>query len=97
MVGPEKLIHEAFIYSSDEEFAAVAVPFLREAVVADQQAIAVTTDDRIRLLRGELGGDAAAVSFFDAVFDELLYSDKRFGRMAMPESRIKCIPATDQP
>lgn len=60
------MTHEAFFYSSDEEFAARLVPFLRDAIATDQGAIAVTTEGRIKLLRQRLGSDADAVSFFDA-------------------------------
>jgi AcrR family transcriptional regulator len=60
------LIHEAFFYSSDEEFAARLVPFLRDAVATSQGALAVTTEGRIALLRQHLGSDADAVAFFDA-------------------------------
>ena len=60
------LTHEAFFYSSEGEFAARLVPFLREAVASDQGAIAVATEPRIALLRRELGAHADAVSFFDA-------------------------------
>jgi AcrR family transcriptional regulator len=60
------MIHDAFIYASDEEFTAVLVPFLREAVAGDRPAIAIASDERVELLRDALGADAEAVSFFDA-------------------------------
>jgi AcrR family transcriptional regulator len=60
------MTHEAFFYSSDREFAARLVPFLRDAVAANQGAIAVTTEERIKLLRRRLGSDGDAVSCFDA-------------------------------
>jgi AcrR family transcriptional regulator len=60
------MTHEAFFYSSEEEFAARVVPFLRDGFAADQAVIAVTTEARITLLRQQLGRDADAVSFFDA-------------------------------
>jgi AcrR family transcriptional regulator len=60
------LTHEAFFYSSDEEFAARLAPFLRDAVVTNQGAIAITTETRLELLRERLGIDADAVSFVDA-------------------------------
>jgi AcrR family transcriptional regulator len=62
----QSLIHEALIYSGDDEFAAALAPFLREAVTAGDPAVAVTTAARIRVLREALGADAAAVAFFDA-------------------------------
>jgi AcrR family transcriptional regulator len=60
------LTHEAFVYSADDEYAAVLAPFLSEAIGAGHAAIAVTSADRIRLLREALGSDHREVSFFDA-------------------------------
>jgi AcrR family transcriptional regulator len=60
------MIHDAFIYSSDEEFAAVLVPFLRDAVVGGRPAIAIASDERVKLLEEGLGADAEGVSFFEA-------------------------------
>jgi AcrR family transcriptional regulator len=60
------LIHEAFIYSSEDEYAAVLAPFLSEAVLAGQPAVAVASPERIGLLRDALGADQSSVSFFDA-------------------------------
>lgn len=60
------VIHEAFIYSSDEEYTDVLAPFLSESVRTDQGTVVVARPARIRLLRDALGADAAAVSFFDA-------------------------------
>ena len=61
------MLHEAFFYSSDEEFTARLVPFLHEAAAAGQGAIAVTTESRIALLRHQLESDADGIWFFDAV------------------------------
>jgi AcrR family transcriptional regulator len=60
------LIHEAFFYASDDDFAAGVARFLRDAVAADQGAIAVTTEARIALLRRRLRSAADGVWFFDA-------------------------------
>jgi AcrR family transcriptional regulator len=59
-------VHEAFFYSSDEDFVTRLTPFLRDGAASNQGAIAVTTESRIALLRRRLGADADAVSFFDA-------------------------------
>jgi AcrR family transcriptional regulator len=61
-----ELMHEAFIYRTDDEYAAVLAPFLSEAVEAGQRAVAVTSPARRDLLRDALGGAEAAVSFLDA-------------------------------
>src|SRR4051812_1325399 len=60
------MTHEAFIYESDEEYEAVLVPFLRDAVAAGEPAVAITRPERIELLRERLGAAADAVAFFDA-------------------------------
>jgi AcrR family transcriptional regulator len=59
------LIHEAFIYSSDDEYADVLAPFLAEAAAGGQAAVAVTSPERARLLREALGADRTSVSFFE--------------------------------
>jgi AcrR family transcriptional regulator len=58
--------HEALLYSSEDDFAAVLVPFLREAVERGEPAIVSTSPARIELLRGELGAEAEAVSFWES-------------------------------
>jgi AcrR family transcriptional regulator len=60
------VIHEAFLYRSDKDFAARLIPFLHDALASGQGAIAVTTEARIALLRRGLGADADDVAFFDA-------------------------------
>jgi AcrR family transcriptional regulator len=60
------VIHEGLVYSSDDAFAAVLVPFLREAAVADQPAFVALRPEREELLRAELGTAAAGVTFLDA-------------------------------
>jgi AcrR family transcriptional regulator len=64
MTGP--LVHDALIYSSDEEFVSVLAPFLGEAVAAGEPAIAVTTQAKAGLLRDALGSNADRVSYHDA-------------------------------
>jgi AcrR family transcriptional regulator len=60
------VIHEAFFYATDEEFAARAISFLLDGLTAEHAAIAVTTEPRIALLRSGLGDAADAVDFYDA-------------------------------
>ena len=61
-----RLVHEALIYSSDEELLARIVPFLRDGLAAGEPAIAVLTPSNNALLREALGQDAQRVSFADA-------------------------------
>jgi anti-sigma regulatory factor (Ser/Thr protein kinase) len=60
------LLHEALVYSSDEEFLAGAVPFLLAAVETGERAFAATTPDRIALLETALAGNASEIEFVDA-------------------------------
>jgi AcrR family transcriptional regulator len=57
------LIHEGFIYSSEDEFGDVVAPFLREAVEAKQPALAVMRPERQETLRVRLGRAARGVTF----------------------------------
>jgi AcrR family transcriptional regulator len=62
-----ELIHEALVYSSDEEFLATAVPFILDGISAGQPVIAPLLPEKVALLRGVLGPEAERVSFPDAV------------------------------
>jgi hypothetical protein len=60
-----RLIHEALVYSSDEEFLERVVPFLQDGVAAGEPVSVVLTPSKIALLRDALGQDAERVSFSD--------------------------------
>src|SRR6266550_8308616 len=60
------LVHEALVYSSDEEFLARIIPFLGDGIAAGQPVIAAVMADKAALLRKALGRDAQHVSFVDA-------------------------------
>jgi AcrR family transcriptional regulator len=62
-----QLIHEALVYSSDEEFLARAVPFVTEGLSAGQPVIAPLMPEKVALLRKALGPDADRVAFPDPV------------------------------
>jgi AcrR family transcriptional regulator len=64
MTGP--LVHDALIYSSDEELVSVLTPFLGEAIAAGEPAIAVMGPAKIGLLRDALGRRADDLSCLDA-------------------------------
>ena len=63
----DSLVHEAFIYSSDHEFVAAVVPFVREGLALGQPTVAVLPDAKATLLREALDEDARLVSFVDAI------------------------------
>jgi AcrR family transcriptional regulator len=61
-----RLVHEALVYSSDEEFVERVVPFLHDGLAASDPTTVVLTPSKSALLREALGQDAQRVSFADA-------------------------------
>lgn len=57
--------HEALVCHGDEEFLAGTAPFLREAVLSGQPAMAAVTAPHLALLRTALGEHAGAIRFID--------------------------------
>ena len=57
------LVHDAFVYSSDEEFLAGALPFLEEGIDLREPIIAAPTPANGDLLRARLGRRAKAVDW----------------------------------
>jgi anti-sigma regulatory factor (Ser/Thr protein kinase) len=55
--------HEALIYADAEEFLAVAVPFLRAALEAEEPACVAVSRRNVQLLEGELGPEAGEIRF----------------------------------
>jgi AcrR family transcriptional regulator len=61
-----RLVHEALVYSSDEEFLERVVPFLQDGLAASHPTSVVLTPNNGALLRKALGQDAQRISFADA-------------------------------
>ncbi|MDP9303986.1 MAG: MEDS domain-containing protein [Actinomycetota bacterium] len=61
-----RLVHEALVYSSDEEFLERLVPFLQDGLAASHSTMVVLSPNKSALLREALGQDAQRVSFGDA-------------------------------
>ena len=57
--------HEALFYSGDDGFLAGTVPFLREAIDAEQPALVVVSAARIAMFRAALAGTGDFVFFAD--------------------------------
>ena len=57
--------HEALLYAGDDGFVDATLPWLREAVAAQEPALVVVSAARIARLRDELGRDAEDVTFAD--------------------------------
>jgi CheY-like chemotaxis protein len=58
--------HEALIYSSADELAAGAVPFLRQGLARGEHVLVILREQGRGVLRGALGDDAARIEFADA-------------------------------
>ena len=57
------LVHDAFVYSSEEEFLAGALPFLEEGIERGEPILAAPTHANARLLQERLGNQASAVDW----------------------------------
>jgi anti-sigma regulatory factor (Ser/Thr protein kinase) len=66
MTTVPRLVHEALLYSTQEEFVAVVAPFLRSAVDDGESALAVTDEANLAALRDALGAAADHVDWADA-------------------------------
>ncbi len=60
------LVHDAFVYSSDEEFLAGALPFLEEGIDLREPILAAPTPANGKLLRARLGRRAKAVEWAES-------------------------------
>jgi len=57
------LVHDAFVYSSEEEFLAGALPFVDEGIERGEPVLAAPTHANARLLRERLGERASVVDW----------------------------------
>jgi anti-sigma regulatory factor (Ser/Thr protein kinase) len=60
-----RLVHQALLYETEEEFVGTVVPFLREGLGNGDRVIAVTTPARLALIEEALGRDASFVEFLN--------------------------------
>jgi anti-sigma regulatory factor (Ser/Thr protein kinase) len=60
------LLHDAFVYGSDAEYADVLAPLLAEAVDAGDHVVSVVPSGKAVLLHDALGATAAGVTWIDA-------------------------------
>jgi anti-sigma regulatory factor (Ser/Thr protein kinase) len=63
--APAGFQHEAFVYTSDEEFVRIAATFVRDGLAAGESIVAVLPPERIGLLSAALGPDHDQVDFID--------------------------------
>ncbi|WP_283164967.1 MEDS domain-containing protein [Streptomyces sp. HU2014] len=90
-------VHHACLYGSDEDFLAMALPFVRAGLAAEEPVLAATTPANIDLLRRALGErayalDTAETAYFgrrpvERVSAFLRYHDRR----ARPGRRMRMI------
>ena len=64
LAGPSKdgparprLVHEALFYTSEADFLAGCLPFVREGLASDEPTLVAVPEPNLGLLRAELGGD----------------------------------------
>jgi len=57
--------HETLFYAGEDEFLGGALPFVNGALAAEEPLLVAVSDDRVRLLKEALGGDAERVCFTD--------------------------------
>ncbi|HEY7830979.1 MAG TPA: sensor histidine kinase [Solirubrobacteraceae bacterium] len=57
--------HEAFFYAGSEQFIAGTLPFIHEALAANEPILVVLDETKIALLRQQLGADSERVLFAD--------------------------------
>ena len=62
---PDAFRHEAFFYAGEDEFLAGTLQFTRDALAADEPVLVAVREDKIRMLRSELGRDSERVEFVD--------------------------------
>jgi anti-sigma regulatory factor (Ser/Thr protein kinase) len=76
------LVHQALIYGSDEEFIRFAVPFVEEAVAADEPALVAVQERNVENLRAALGGAPPRVTLFSGEqwYDTSARTRDKFGR-----------------
>jgi anti-sigma regulatory factor (Ser/Thr protein kinase) len=64
-MDPEALRHHAFVYDSDEEYAARSVAFLRDGLDASERCVVAHNRAGLATMRDALGPDADRVTFID--------------------------------
>jgi anti-sigma regulatory factor (Ser/Thr protein kinase) len=62
---PTGFQHDAFVYTSDEEFVRLATPFVRDGLATGEAIVAALPPTRIALLREALGPEGEQVGFID--------------------------------
>ncbi|MQA87108.1 MAG: hypothetical protein GEV03_21395 [Streptosporangiales bacterium] len=64
---PNGFVHQASVYGSDEEFLAMALPFVEDGLGLGEPVLATTTSANIRLLSDALGARAPLVNYIESI------------------------------
>jgi hypothetical protein len=96
--GREEMTHQALMYGTPREFAAAAVPHLREGLMDGDAVVAVVGPEAERLLRRQLGAEAArsvefveAASWFTGPMGTLAAYHERSRRDWWPRGRLRLL------
>jgi hypothetical protein len=71
MATPEEIagfVHHAALYGSDDDFLAMAVPFVTAGLAAGEPVLAATTAANLELLWDALGEDASGVDYAESAY-----------------------------
>jgi anti-sigma regulatory factor (Ser/Thr protein kinase) len=63
--SPGQFDHRALFYGDEDEFLAGVIPFLREGLEAEQPTLVAVSERKIKLISGELNGDANLINLVD--------------------------------
>jgi anti-sigma regulatory factor (Ser/Thr protein kinase) len=76
------LVHRALIYGSEQEFMDFALPFLEEAIAAEEPTLVAVQERSVENLRAALGGAPPGVTLFSVEqwYDTSARSREKFGR-----------------
>jgi anti-sigma regulatory factor (Ser/Thr protein kinase) len=76
------LVHQAFIYGSEQEFIDVALPFVEDAIAAGEPALVAVQKRNVENLRAAMGGAPPGVTLFSVEqwYDTSARTRDKFGR-----------------
>src|ERR1700726_4201016 len=66
--GEHAFAHSACVYGSDQEFLAMAVPFLADGLARGEPVLAVTTPANLELVNSALGARGSEMAYAESAF-----------------------------
>lgn len=61
-------LHQACVYGSDDEFLAMAVPFIEDGLKLGQRVLVTTTAANLELLHDQMGSDANGIDYAESAY-----------------------------